>query len=740
MKTLVSQFFITYSKPQPFLFHFPNQKNQSFLHISRTKWPDSPRTNRFSSVRAHWGSESASYGGWEDLRPVGGESDQFRKFLSSTGIDDRRHVFVFVLGLVCAFAISRVRVSSIIVVPASVLIFGLGFSVGFVRGGGVGEVSLSGNKRRSKEDDNLVVYIEKLRNLVEVFDGFRVKVDDLKSDIQRAIDSRGITVSDLENYVEEMGTVSLVASDGRKIVGECVEDLARFNVGFAENQKPSKRKKEAVEIGYALWQYIGDLFKEKLADPKPSKVKSNAKRESVEKVGGDQLRGNGSIPNKVGNNEKDMVFYSVDDSLGIANFGHSEDSFDRSALKETGNRRIKLASSNQNMGSEEVSWDPNRITEGKEYNYQKNRLQFTSNGHISSKMGHKHYKEMCESHDNLLDSVDFSDRMKHMETKASFVQEQMLKESDGDYRSSLIRENSEDETYGPQIREERVIHEENFPLDDQLSGNESELPSLSSSSISEDVLFDRYVTEANDLLKQAKDFIKATHNEERAEIVLYRSAKLLSKAITMKPMSLLAVGQLGNTYLLHGEMKLRISRQLRMHLTRSDPSSVEKWIRMQDKITSKDDIASVLITVCEECEELLLEAGRKYRLALSIDGNDVRALYNWGLALTFRAQLIADIGPGAAFDADELFLAAIDKFDAMMSKGNAYAPDALFRWGMALQQRSRLRPSNGKEKVKLLQQAKRLYEDALNMDSNNVQVRRALSSCMSELSSRHLYF
>ncbi|XP_040375350.1 uncharacterized protein LOC112202719 isoform X3 [Rosa chinensis] len=645
MKTLVSQFFITYSKPQPFLFHFPNQKNQSFLHISRTKWPDSPRTNRFSSVRAHWGSESASYGGWEDLRPVGGESDQFRKFLSSTGIDDRRHVFVFVLGLVCAFAISRVRVSSIIVVPASVLIFGLGFSVGFVRGGGVGEVSLSGNKRRSKEDDNLVVYIEKLRNLVEVFDGFRVKVDDLKSDIQRAIDSRGITVSDLENYVEEMGTVSLVASDGRKIVGECVEDLARFNVGFAENQKPSKRKKEAVEIGYALWQYIGDLFKEKLADPKPSKVKSNAKRESVEKVGGDQLRGNGSIPNKVGNNEKDMVFYSVDDSLGIANFGHSEDSFDRSALKETGNRRIKLASSNQNMGSEEVSWDPNRITEGKEYNYQKNRLQFTSNGHISSKMGHKHYKEMCESHDNLLDSVDFSDRMKHMETKASFVQEQMLKESDGDYRSSLIRENSEDETYGPQIREERVIHEENFPLDDQLSGNESELPSLSSSSISEDVLFDRYVTEANDLLKQAKDFIKATHNEERAEIVLYRSAKLLSKAITMKPMSLLAVGQLGNTYLLHGEMKLRISRQLRMHLTRSDPSSVEKWIRMQDKITSKDDIASVLITVCEECEELLLEAGRKYRLALSIDGNDVRALYNWGLALTFRAQLIADIGP-----------------------------------------------------------------------------------------------
>ena len=41
----------------------------------------------------------------------------------------------------------------------------------------------------------------------------------------------------------------------------------------------------------------------------------------------------------------------------------------------------------------------------------------------------------------------------------------------------------------------------------------------------------------------------------------------------------------------------------------------------------------------------MTEKGRKYRLALSVDSNDVRALYNWGLALSFRGQLIADIGP-----------------------------------------------------------------------------------------------
>lgn len=58
---------------------------------------------------------------------------------------------------------------------------------------------------------------------------------------------------------------------------------------------------------------------------------------------------------------------------------------------------------------------------------------------------------------------------------------------------------------------------------------------------------------------------------------------------------------------------------------------------------------------------------------------------------------------------------------------------ALFRWATALQHRSRLRPRTSREKVKLLQQAQRLYKDALHMDSDNLQARKALSSCISEL-------
>lgn len=66
-----------------------------------------------------------------------------------------------------------------------------------------------------------------------------------------------------------------------------------------------------------------------------------------------------------------------------------------------------------------------------------------------------------------------------------------------------------------------------------------------------------------------------------------------------------------------------------------------------------------------------------------------------------------------------------------------FALVALFRWGVVLQQRSRLRLRNSGEKVKLLEQAKRLYEDALDMDSDNSRVREALSSCMLELDYKH---
>ncbi|CAL5040654.1 unnamed protein product [Urochloa decumbens] len=247
--------------------------------------------------------------------------------------------------------------------------------------------------------------------------------------------------------------------------------------------------------------------------------------------------------------------------------------------------------------------------------------------------------------------------------------------------------------------------------------------------------FSRNVKEAAEILRKARESLA---DEETADTLLYKSARLLSAAVALRPASLVAVGQLGNTYLLHGELKLKISRELRTLLPTSGAllngrDRVSRSRKVDSRILSADNISSALVDVCEECESLLVEAGRSYRTALSIDSGDVKALYNWGLALIFRAQLLADIGPEAAVDADRVYLAAIDKFDAMLSRSNTYAPQALYRWGTALQQRSHLRPRNNREKIRLLEQAKSLFEDVLYVEADNKMVREALSSCISEL-------
>ncbi|CAI9117952.1 OLC1v1019444C1 [Oldenlandia corymbosa var. corymbosa] len=268
--------------------------------------------------------------------------------------------------------------------------------------------------------------------------------------------------------------------------------------------------------------------------------------------------------------------------------------------------------------------------------------------------------------------------------------------------------------------EERVEGKGMIPDSEASSVNDD------SARASGDLEFNQYLVEANSLLKAAKECLLQQGDHETADNYLYKSVGLVLKVKIIRPMSLLAAGQLGNTYLLHQELKLRLSRDLRALIATNNPATIDEWNIDDNLMFRKDKLSSALVNVCNECEELLVTAGRNYKLALSSDGNDMKALYNWALALFFRAQLIADIGPishCSCYDCFyKVYLAAIDKFDAMMAKSNTYAPDALFRWGTTLQQRSRLRPGNNKEKVKLLQQARRLYEDALNFDYDNIRI------------------
>ncbi|XP_061345222.1 uncharacterized protein LOC133291056 isoform X2 [Gastrolobium bilobum] len=655
------------------LFHVPSLAC-NFLHSSSTIWTFGSKTLRlsFSSLRASCASTSTIYGGWDDLGGSEGpaESDLLRNFLVSVGIDDRKNIFVFLLGLVCAMAISRVKVSSILVLPASVLVFAVGFTVGFFRNGTFGDVRVSGSKRKEKEE-NLKLSCAKLRSLVEFFDELDLVVNNLKSEVQSAIRNNRIQVDDFYGYVEVTDKIKLSALNARSIVKALIDDEENSNGVMVENHKNARRKKQVGEAGNQMLKSIGSLFGETLLSSNSTKVRENVKQEGMEKAL-NQSRGNSNVPPV-----EDRALNWVDDHKAYDKLDSSQDSSTNSVLDMDRNGRIKTTPEKENFGLGDIGRSTTRIPEEKEYSYQNKGLRFTNNHSFSLKMDSTSITDMWESRDNLLDSESFKVRMKQMESESSFVREQSLNPGHETFRSS--REKSDTGSDRSQYKEDGVNYNDHRHPANDLSARENEFNTSSSAKISDDMMFDRYLAEATDLLKQSREFLKGRHDGEQAEIMLYRSANLLSKAVDLKPMSLLAVGQLGNTYLLHGELKLKISRELRTLLSGSIQPSSGKHSRilkgLLKKINSKEEVAPLLIDVCEECEELLVEAGRKYRLALSIDANDVRALYNWGLALSFRGQLIADIGPGAAFEAERVFLAAIDKFDAMLLKGNVYAPD-----------------------------------------------------------------
>lgn len=659
---------------------------------------------------------------------VSGESNQLSNFMNSIGLNDKKFVFVYLLGFVCALAVSRVRVSSIIVIPACAVVFAAGFSFGFVNNG----LSSIGSEKKVKFDDNVDVIIEKMNNLMGFFSGLDGRIVELRNDIRSCLKDNRVTVDDLERYA-----IGSSALNARNVVQECVDRLLVVNqeVEQMEKQHSSKRKKGTEGKRFDLSQFLVSMFQEKSGNSKANKLKDIDKELTNMKVD-DARRGSILAPTGEERRRSSMSDGSV--VYGRTRLSREKPDFIQNRVRQSndGTRRTKVIAENGKMNMSHFEIDAGRVFEKKEYSYESNSTRFMANEKFSRRTGKYSTAKAYTSGDDLFD-LDFN-VSQGIRTKSSLGQEPEKMESNENFAHSESIDQSNEERYETRVRETVRSEDESSHTSSQ-SAQESDFAASTSSKVIDDILFNRYLMEANSLLKQARESLKNRGDESDVEDALQETALLLSKAVELKPMSLLAMGQLGNTYLLHGELKLKVSRELRARLWRSNASLFEEDYysnELDGQACSKEELASVLINVCQECEELLVEAGRKYRSALSIDGDDMRALYNWGLALSFRAQLIADIGPEAALDADKVFLAAIDKFDAMMSKSNTHAPDALFRWGVALQQRSRLRTRNSREKVKLLQQAKRLYEDALDMDSDNLQVRKALVSCISEMNYR----
>lgn len=582
------------------------KKNSEFVHFPARRCPCTTNITTLSYATA----ASDYFGGWDHPQLGGdsvhsGESNLFHSFLISLGIDDKKYAFVYLLGFVCALALFRIKASSIIAFPACAVVFAVGFSVGFVNGG---RMSLSETKKKPR-DEILEGCIEKLRNLVDPISVFDGQVMSLRVDIKKGIERNRITLDDLESFLKTVESINKSSLNFKNLIEGCIAgilvEIQEMERKFGLESTNGK-KKEVGENASRLPQFISSFFG---INSRPSKMKHLGKKEPI------NMEVNSG-------NQDNILFPSVEErNLNAMLNGSGQDRAENMIKDDIRMNKEKIASGKMDGTSAKATQRISRYMNSQE---------------VSWKMDRSEDVETWASNAGVLNHnpMDFSVSIKHKRTKTSFRQNQNIETFNGNSQNFDCTEETKYRDYGSFIGEERVVTDTESPLAD----HESRIAS-------EDMEFNRCLAEANILLKEAKECLVQQSDHEIVENALHSATSLLLKAAGIRPLSLLAVGQLGNTYLLHGEVKLKISRELRALLAQNDPMFISNRDEMEDRVAKRERMSSVLVNVCEECEELLVKAGRKYRLALSIDGNDMRAMYNWGLALFFRAQLIADIGP-----------------------------------------------------------------------------------------------
>lgn len=234
------------------------------------------------------------------------------------------------------------------------------------------------------------------------------------------------------------------------------------------------------------------------------------------------------------------------------------------------------------------------------------------------------------------------------------------------------------------------------------------------------------------LLKEGEQGLDGRLEVGVAARMLKEAGARFAAASAIDPSSLATIDAWGITCLVHGKLKLLLSEKLRDMLLETRAQGSQKDSNGQSNLST---VEGVIPKVCEECEKLLVEAGRKFGMAVSMDQRDDLALFNWGLALLYRARLIAaDDLEDAAQDADKIYSAAIDKFKATSKFSKEYAGAAFLSWGLALRDQCWLHRSMAtEERIKLLEQARWVSEQALQAYPNSMEAKCTVEACSEEL-------
>jgi len=124
-----------------------------------------------------------------------------------------------------------------------------------------------------------------------------------------------------------------------------------------------------------------------------------------------------------------------------------------------------------------------------------------------------------------------------------------------------------------------------------------------------------------------------------------------------------------------------------------------------------------------QAEELLVDSGRKFREALLLKPQSERALFNWGLALCFRARLMANSDAEPA-DAVQLYLASAEKFEALLEV-NPKMDSAMRNLGLALWDASGI-TEDIREQREFAEDAAATFEELLQLVPDDQTAREVL--------------
>ncbi|GAB4815945.1 hypothetical protein N2152v2_002991 [Parachlorella kessleri] len=218
-----------------------------------------------------------------------------------------------------------------------------------------------------------------------------------------------------------------------------------------------------------------------------------------------------------------------------------------------------------------------------------------------------------------------------------------------------------------------------------------------------------------------------------ADSLLCDAEECFSQVLQQQPDNLRALGNLGNAFMAHGRLRMRMLPAAAPAAAGNDPSGSTNGStggRASTGIASSGtggSDAGARDQLERQALELFLMAGRHYKRVVQLDGSQLRAIVNWGRVICLRAEI--DKQAGRLQEAADLFSLAADKFDAALDV-DPQSGQAMRLAGMALLDMAACISETDRRQAKqLLKDAKSYLVGALVVNPLDAESGQKLEEC-----------